>query len=230
MSSQPLAVIDLSFELSNGYAARFIRYKVMRLVGRAGIRPSDCEDLEQEIKLHLIKRFEKFDPRLAHWNTFVVAVVSRYILTLIVKRRRSHRREAMEFLSLDGLVNDDEEKLDHPGVDGANGHTAHLALDTTEQLDVAIDVHETIDRLPHRSRELCERLMNDSTSEGARQLHLPRTTLCGRISALRQQFEPDFENCEKILFVTLSANAVDQKIGGLRQEVWKGRKMDKTEI
>ena len=59
------STIDLSSELSHGFAASFIRYKATRLVGRAGIRPCDQEDVEQELRLHLVQRFPKFDPARA---------------------------------------------------------------------------------------------------------------------------------------------------------------------
>ena len=131
--------VDLSYELSKGFAARFIGYKAGRLIGRAGFKPSDREDLEQDLKLHLVRRFDKFDPHVGHWNAFVVTVVSRYVLTLIVQRRRSKRRQDLSLASLDECPCDgtDDEGDFEPVVSGA---AAVSALDVTAQHDLALDV------------------------------------------------------------------------------------------
>lgn len=182
--------IDLSHELTQGFAARFIRYKARRLIGRAGIRPCDQEDLEQDLRLHLVQRFPKYDPNVAHWNAFVVTVISRYVLTLLVQRRRGKRHHDLSVLSLDEMA------LDAAAAGDADRwhercSAPSAVCDGTSQQDLAIDVRDVISRLPRRSRELCRRLMNESPTEVARQMRVPRTTLRGRIVALREEFTTD---------------------------------------
>jgi DNA-directed RNA polymerase specialized sigma24 family protein len=188
-------IIDLSYELTGGFAARFIHYKVGRLVARGTILRSDRDDLEQDIKLHLVRRFAHFDPALAHWNTFVVTVVERYILTFLVMRRR---RRQLRLASLEQLTRADIESSD-------DGRTMALGEpesdcefhDPTSQLDVVLDVQHILARLPEQAQQLCERLMSDSLAEVARQMQVPRTTLYSRILVLRNGFATAFEETRK---------------------------------
>ena len=55
------ADIDLNQELTCGFAHKFIRHKSRQLVGRCGIRRADRADLDQDLKLHLMRRFGQFD-------------------------------------------------------------------------------------------------------------------------------------------------------------------------
>jgi RNA polymerase sigma factor (sigma-70 family) len=178
--------IDLSCELSHGFAARFIRYKASRLVGRAGFRAADREDLEQDLRLHLVQRFPKFNPQLAHWNAFVVTVVSRHVLTLVAQRRRCKRRLDLATVSLDEMMAGASEDTEELPV--GKCELPSTLRDSAADHDVAIDVHDVVARLPHRSRELCRRLMQESPAEVARKMRVPRTTLRGRILSLRERF------------------------------------------
>lgn len=180
-------VIDLSQELTQGFAARFIRYKASRLVGHAGIRPCDQEDLEQDLRLHLVRRFPKFNPKVGHWNAFVVTVVSRHILTLLVQRCRGKRRHELAMISLEEIAGAVPESGDDDTVAKPRSEQC-MAVEDTSQRDLAIDVRETVARLPPASRELCRQLMQESPAEVARSLGVPRTTLCGRILSLRKEF------------------------------------------
>jgi DNA-directed RNA polymerase specialized sigma24 family protein len=191
-------VIDLSHELTRGFAARFIRYKVSRLIGMAGTKLDDWDDLEQDIKLHLVQRFSKFDPQVSHWNAFVVTVITRYILTLIMNRRRHKRWPDSGVMSLDALLGEYEDGLDDPESCGVTMQgDVGVACDRTAEHDLSLDVQEVLGRLPRHRQELCQRLMCDSPAEVARQMHMPRTTLLRHISWLRPYFDPSGEESEK---------------------------------
>jgi RNA polymerase sigma-70 factor, ECF subfamily len=178
--------IDLAQELTDGFAARFIRYKAGRLVGRAGFPPCDREDLEQDLRLHLVKRFPQFDPTRAHWNAFVVMVISRHVLTLVAQRRRGKRHHDLTVLSLDQLSADVSDFTEEPTA-GRCAPRSALRDDTADR-DTVLDVRHVMARLPPRQRELCRRLMKESPAEVARQMRVPRTTLSGRILSLRKEF------------------------------------------
>jgi RNA polymerase sigma-70 factor, ECF subfamily len=187
--------IDLPYELTNGFAARFIWYKVTCLVSRASINRSDRDDLEQELKLHLVRRFGKFDPTIASWNSFVIAVVERYILTFLVMRRR---RRQMRFSSLEALIRTDvDSNNDNRTMVVSKEWLGRDCDDPIMQCDLAIDVQHIIAHLPEQARHLCERLMSDSPAEVARQMQIPRTTLCSRILMLRNGFTTAFEETRK---------------------------------
>ncbi len=192
MSRHEPAALDLSQELTRGFAARFIRYKTAQLISRPGFSPTDREDLEQELKLHLLQRCVRFDPQVAHWNAFVVTVLSRHLLTLVLKRRRGKPLRSLEEFT------DDAEAVGDGGESaGLNGHATLCIADNTAQLDLVLDVQTVLARMPHDSRVLCRRLMSASPAAVARQLGVPRTTLYRRIIGLRKQFRRVAKNSEK---------------------------------
>jgi DNA-directed RNA polymerase specialized sigma24 family protein len=142
-----------------------------------------------------MRRFDQFDPAVAHWRTFVVVVVERFILTYLVARRRRHRREVRSS-SKDSMGE---------GVTSNNLQSQRYSesvsmgdsFDPTTQRDLVLDVQNILNRLPESSQRLCEQLMHDSPAEVARQIHIPRTTLHGHISTLRKNFRNAFENTRK---------------------------------
>lgn len=183
--------VDLSHELTAGFAARLICYKVGRLVARGSIRCSDREDLEQDLKLHLLRRFDQFDPALGHWNTFVLVVVERYILTYLVARRRRKQCTCRGTSFLQETDPDDASNT------VGKSNTECKQCNPTSKLDLVLDVHQIVNHLSESEKHLCKRLMHDRPAEVARQIQIPRTTLHGHISMLRKRFRAAFENNRK---------------------------------
>jgi RNA polymerase sigma factor (sigma-70 family) len=161
MSPSCPAVLDPRQLLASGYTTRAIRHKARQLVGRRGFNISEQEDIEQELRLHLLRRFSKFDPRIAHWKVFVRTVIERRAATLVRQRCLQGR-----LLCLDNAQ----------------------AASSECNIDLAIDTSSLMAQLPRRSRELCKRLMGASVAEVARQMNIPRSTLRDEITRLREHF------------------------------------------
>lgn len=179
--------VDLTYQLTDGFAARFIRNRVARLVYLHTISRTDCDDFEQELKLHLLKCIAKFDPAVAHWNVFVVMAIERRILTLLVSRRRRQKL----FISIEELIPLEYEHGDcvaKPSCPQEIGDVNH----PTMSIDLILDVRQILTAQTEVKRNLCRRLMQHSLAEVARQMRVPRSTLRGRIFSLRHQFESVF--------------------------------------
>src|SRR5206468_12873391 len=71
--------------------AAIIRSKANRLIGRAGLRAQDREDLEQELARHVLERRGRFKARRGTWPAFVQGLVDRYGENLIRARRAAKR-------------------------------------------------------------------------------------------------------------------------------------------
>lgn len=184
-SSAPLPDLD-------EVAARLIRLKARRLVGKAGFTRSDQDDLEQELTLKLLKHRAAFDPRQSHWHAFVTAVVERHAATLL-RNKQVEKRDHKRVTSLHVVV---EDPLNGPGAladtIGRRERDARLGLSSRsdiELLDLRHDVAAVLESLPPRWREVCERLKHDSISQVARDLGVPRTTLSYLVRRLRKHFE-----------------------------------------
>ena len=157
----PSSSPPLQHRIVSGFAARAIAWKAQQLAGHNGFSRSEREDIEQELRLHLLRRLAKFDPEIAHWNVFVRTVLERRAASLIAQRRAALQAGS----SIDDCASLDDSRI-----------------------DLAIDTAAILARLPRKSRQLCERLKRDSIAEVARQEGLPRTTLRDRVERLRKHF------------------------------------------
>jgi len=178
----------------NDYAKNVIRHKARQLIGKYGFTRDDYEDLMQEMTLDLLVRLSKFDRSKASLNTFVARIVDRRISTLIRHRTQDMRDYRREACSLDDPIQDEDgasitrgEMLSQDECDlRAGKHTRP----ESERIDMRLDVSFVIAELPPELRPLAERLLDQSITEAARELGVPRSTLYETgIARLRNAFE-----------------------------------------
>ena len=148
------------------------------MVGHAGIKKQDRDDLVQELMLRLLQSLRLFDAAQADRKSFVTAVVERNAAK-ILRDRRAKKRDGGRIDWLDVLL----EALDEEPTD--------LAIDdrAAGQADLAIDVADLLARLPAGLRDLAERLKTQTLSQVAREMGVPRSTLQRRVARLRRHFE-----------------------------------------
>lgn len=191
--SKSPAQIDLSHELSSGFAVRCIRRKAKQLVGRAGLTNSDRDDLEQDLTVKLLEAFSKFDPDIADWKAFVKTVVERHAANLL-REQRAEKRSASRQSSLHTIVDHDEFGIPTTLGDSftEHEHDARTGADSRGDIDLLElreDVATVIASLPEDLREICDRLKHDGARQVARDLNMPQTTICRRIETIREHFE-----------------------------------------
>lgn len=185
--------VDLGHELTKGFAARFVRRKAKQLIGKAGFTPSDRPELEQELKLGLIRALTRFDPAKRHWNVFVTTVIERRIASILESRRAKKSEFGQNITSLSTPVPGDDDQWTELGrlipQDQKEGVTGRVTSSFEDQVDLALDVQTVIYRLPDDLRDLCVRLMSASVSQVARDLRVPQSTLNDKVRRLRDAFE-----------------------------------------
>lgn len=81
-SESPEIVLD-------SYVKQLIRVHAARLIKRPGFTASDREDIEQELALHVLQQFPKYDFARSQRNTFLSRIVAHKAANL----RRNHCRE-----------------------------------------------------------------------------------------------------------------------------------------
>jgi len=89
-------------------AEKAIRIHSRALVGTAGFAEQDLDDIRQEMRLEVITRLPKFDPRRAQRNTFITRIIERKARQLIRHRKAEKRDRRHEAYSLDATVKDAE--------------------------------------------------------------------------------------------------------------------------
>lgn len=167
-----------------------IKRNVRQMIGRAGFKAQDREDLEQTLLLRLIRSLKSFDPERGHLNAFATVVVesaTSKILRDAIAQKRDQRR----------MVYEANRRSDESGgqpielIDSCEKDARHcrdpLSAETLAELK--LDLAEVIDRLPDPLRDLTGRLKTQSITEIARELRKPRTTIAGWVKRIRKHFE-----------------------------------------
>ncbi len=181
--------IDLGHELTNGFAAHYIRRKAKQLVRRAGFSRSDVDDIQQQLFQRLLENLAAFDPEQGHFNVFVKTLVERYVAN-ILRDSRAEKRDRRQTCSLSTVV----EEFDGGPVELGDTISQHeldarLGRETRDAADLVMDVSQIAAGLPDDLRDLYERLKYGTVSEVARNLGVPRTTVHDRVKRLRRHFD-----------------------------------------
>ncbi|MFA8018386.1 sigma-70 family RNA polymerase sigma factor [Bremerella cremea] len=177
----------------DSFTLGFVKKRARQLIGRYGFREADREDVEQSLLKILVCYLDQADPECPKWKAFVAKTIHRHIATLIRDRtagKRDHRRT----VSLHCVIGlEDERPLDlaavlqgHeiPSRRGQEPRSAH------ESVELDMDVNECIEVLEdERHRELCRRLMENSITQVAQDMNVPRTTIHSWICKIRSRFE-----------------------------------------
>ena len=179
----------------NDYAETLIHHKARQLVGEAGYTEDDVEELEQEMRLDLLKRLPKFNPKIATYNTFVSRLVERKICNLIRHRTRKVRDYRREEGSLDDTVETDSnsvekaKRIETISQDEYDFRSGRYCRSAAERLDLQLDVSLVLSKLPPKLQKLAELLKTMSITEAARELGIPRSTLYSSgLARLREAF------------------------------------------
>ena len=164
------------------YARDLIKNKARQIIGKAGFKASDLDDIEQELALDLIVRLPKYDPRRARRTTFMARIVEHRISSLISERHAQCRdwRRCQTSLNEPACNSGDrdEEPLEAQVPDAPSG--------SDNAADLLVDLQAVLPSLPDDMRDLWERLLKGNVRQVARDLGLSRTTPYGRMKKLRQ--------------------------------------------
>jgi RNA polymerase sigma factor (sigma-70 family) len=155
-----------------------------RMIGHAGIKYEDREDLEQEFVADLLQRLSHFDPKRGNQEAFETTLIKRRAAS-ILRHRRAAKRDYRRLVSLDPLDKEGSAFV----AQECGARRGACSRSDQETVELACDVAELLMSLPRPRRDLAERLMYQSVSEIARDMGKPRTTLYTDLGRLRRRFE-----------------------------------------
>lgn len=169
-----------------------IRRKVKQLITRAGFTPQDREDLEQELLARVLQSLPSFDPSRAHRNRFITAVLERFAAN-ILRDKLAGKRDYRRICSLNVTINvADEGPIELAEAISQRELGARLGRrqrSGQELVELALDIADVMSVLPAELQRLAERLKEESVSEIARTMGVPRTTTNESVRRLRRRFE-----------------------------------------
>jgi RNA polymerase sigma factor (sigma-70 family) len=180
-----------SAEILCDIARPLIRHKARRLLRRPAFRLDDLEDIEHEVIVRLLQRFEHAHRRDLPVLAFIGRVVNQSIANQI-RSRIARKRDSLGMQSLSAPSGD----LDSPGELGDVVDQSHLNArrgqqprDAFDITDLGLDLEETLAQLAADQRQLCEALGVDSVSALAGRWSVSRRTLRDRVRAVRKRLE-----------------------------------------
>ena len=168
---------------------RVVRYQAGQLVHRGVFPRADREDVEQELRLHVLRYAAAFDPARGGWATFVDRVVASRAASLAAWQLAACR-DTRQLVFAEDVV---AVRVENGAVCTADafdllpgyGPTAS----DTEAFELRRDVEVTLARLAPADRRLCERLRCRSVGETARLLGRSRSAAYAAVQRLRPAFE-----------------------------------------
>lgn len=176
--------------LANGFASRFIRLKARQLVQRPEFGSADLEDVEQDLKLQLWRRFPKYDPRRGSLQGFIKTVVERQAATLIKRRKARGRWPTQSVRSLDRSAKSPAGFAQVLTTEDRLRHRHIRPRSELQQICLSHDVNCLLASLPSEKARLCRQFLHSgSISETARQMGIPRSTVSDRMHRLIKPFE-----------------------------------------
>ncbi|MDY3563388.1 hypothetical protein R5W23_004891 [Gemmata sp. JC673] len=148
-------------------AAAIIRRKARRMVGRAGLRPQDREDIEHDLVLRVLVQRHRFDDGRGTWPAFVWRVVERAGDNILRSRRRAKRA----------------------GRPAESLTAGSATADPAESSARAADLARALAALPPELRAVAVLLTTHTAAAAARALGLSRSTVYARLQRIRARPE-----------------------------------------
>ena len=171
---------------SDDYATWLVKTKAAYLARRLGLSTDDREDIEQELFLDLIKRWERYDPSQSQPTTFIALVVRNRLCDLVKQHCTAKGIKTVPLPADDDDSDELEEDESIARRDTRQDSQSPLELpDPRDHYALVMDVEEALSRLSPELRELAECLKHYNISQAARQLGITRSMARRRLDQLR---------------------------------------------
>lgn len=174
------------------YAKTLIRAKARRLCRRKGFRPSEQEDIEQELWLAVLQQADRFDPARASPDTFLDRVVSQGVAMLLRSRNRRKRGHGISPLSLENDYTPTGDGL-KPLSDTVSSKDVARRLGTQSadpiaRLEQAEAVKAAMAKMAARLQAICRRRMTGAIAAIAREMGVSRYQVRKAIEEAKRYF------------------------------------------
>ncbi|WP_167766851.1 helix-turn-helix domain-containing protein [Jannaschia formosa] len=150
----------------------------------------DAEDMKQDLRLHLYRRDDRFDPSRGQYDTFADRVLANRIATLAAPTERLRAERAwIDFdTPSEGRGADEMLPLAETLPDSAMPHAA-VARAPDEAFGLVRDVRRLLAGLTPTCRDVALALIDMSPTEAAEALGIHRSTVYARLATIRRAAE-----------------------------------------
>lgn len=179
--------------VSDPFTVSFIRMKARQLCRRSDFSSSDCDDVQQSMRVYLLEKVHLFDPARGNLQAFVTHAIKTWMAMELRYRNRMKRRESLKAVSLertrvecDGdtttlgavLLEEDGRRLTQ---------TEHLS--SLEQVEVREAVQHAMGNLQPQDRAIVLHVAEHDVASAARAFGLSRRQILNAMARARVHFE-----------------------------------------
>lgn len=174
------------------YVQNMIRFKAREMARQFGLCDADRDDIEQELRLDILKRAERYDSAKSSIATFSNRIITHRIASLIQERQAECRDWRLE-ISLQEQCPDqnDGEATWEDFLDGEGnlGPVKTRLSPDHEAADMRMDIAHLLNLLSPEQRAFCLRLREQTVAEIAAETGIPASTLYDLRRKLRLIFK-----------------------------------------
>ena len=181
----------LTFPEVARYANKCIRMTVRTVIGRYGFTVQDREDLESELRVHLIGRLHRYRPGRGAKTNFIHHVVTNRICQIVALRKTELSRFPIG-VALDETLKDEDgnafrrsDMVDHDEYLVASDRQSRTAHESTE---LAIDLEIARRTLPPDLADLFERLRDQTVRDVCDETGAPKSSVLYRKWQIKRRF------------------------------------------
>jgi RNA polymerase sigma-70 factor (ECF subfamily) len=188
------------FEFENEYGfdaevTRVLRIKARQAAERAGFLADEIQDLEQELATELHAALPRYREAKGKKTTFAARVIERRLIKIVAERDAQKRGGGQRPSSLNEVLGasdgDEIELIDLLDCESVLRRTGRLTRPLQEQIDMGIDLRESLERLPDQLREVADKLERLNPSEISRDTDIPRASVYDAMHKVRERFLKD---------------------------------------
>jgi len=169
----------------------FIMRKAWELVNKCGFPVDDVEDIQQEIRLDVLRCLQQLDEDKSARHTYVV-MVARYRALMIHRGRyavKNNRGRPLQSLNDTALDDEGNEVEVHELLDGDARYPIESDRDREERRDLILDVRRVVASLPDHLQRWCTVFSEVSIREASREFGIPLSQLRQIKAEIRVAFE-----------------------------------------
>lgn len=166
---------------------QLIQATARKLVRNYGFTKYDREDIEQDLRLHVLEAMPKFDGR-RKLIAFATHVIKNEVATIIKRRTAQKRGDGNAPVSLDATRDSDGTPVFSISEGDGNRRIGQDRKHFTDIVDLGIDIADALADQPDALRDLCENLQSRNPTDIQRETGIPRGTLYDRRAKVEEIF------------------------------------------
>lgn len=166
--------------------SRNITIRAERLYRSGAVPGMDAEDIGQDLRLHLLRRRDRFDPERGQFDTFADRVLANRVATLAAPTARLRAERTMVDFDtpVAGSTSDETRPLAEVLPESTALHPP-VAREADEAFGLVRDVRRLLASLTPACRAVALALVELSPTEAAEALGIHRSTIYARLGTIR---------------------------------------------